>query len=113
MVDAAAGSDSAEPGFGLTVIPLEFVSGTTLTKLLEGFATRPGAIRPEPSGSLLIEKAAIQQILDFGVIPRDARQHAIAQSIDPTVARPDADTVITEGHQHGDRAARRGSPLER
>ena len=36
------------------MIPLQYVSGTTLTKLLEGFATRPGAIRTDPSGRLLI-----------------------------------------------------------
>ena len=54
MVDEATGSGSTEPGFGLTVIPLQYVSGTTLTKLLEGFATRPGAIRTDPSGRLLI-----------------------------------------------------------
>ena len=53
-VGAVDGSDSAEPGYGLTVIPLQYVSGTTLSKLLEGFATRPGAIRTDPSGKLLI-----------------------------------------------------------
>ena len=53
-VGAFDGSGSAEPGFGLTVIPLQYVSGTTLAKLLEGFATRPGAIRTDPSGKLLI-----------------------------------------------------------
>jgi general secretion pathway protein D len=53
-VDEARGSNGAEPGFGLTVIPLQYVSGTTLSKLLEGFATRPGAIRTDPSGKLLI-----------------------------------------------------------
>ena len=36
------------------MIPLQYVSGTTLSKLLEGFATRPGAIRTDPSGKLLI-----------------------------------------------------------
>ena len=53
-VGAVDGSGSAEPGYGLTVIPLQYVSGTTLTKLLEGFATRPGAIRTDASGKLLI-----------------------------------------------------------
>ena len=38
----------------MTVIPLQYVSGPTVTKLLEGFATRPGAIRTDPSGQLLI-----------------------------------------------------------
>ena len=52
--ERSTGQASAEPGYGLTVIPLQYVSGTTLTKLLEGFATRPGAIRTDPSGKLLI-----------------------------------------------------------
>jgi general secretion pathway protein D len=66
--------DSAEPGFGLTVIPLQYVSGTTLTKLLEGFATRPGAIRTDPSGKLLIvvgtgseRQSAMETVRSFDV----------------------------------------------
>ena len=73
-VDQAGGSDSAEPGFGLTVIPLQYVSGTTLAKLLEGFATRPGAIRTDPSGKLLIvvgtgseRQSAVETVRSFDV----------------------------------------------
>ena len=74
MIDEGGGSDSAEPGFGLTVIPLQYVSGTTLTKLLEGFATRPGAIRTDPSGKLLIvvgtgseRQSAVETVRSFDV----------------------------------------------
>ena len=73
-VDQARGSDGAEPGFGLTVIPLQYVSGTTLSKLLEGFATRPGAIRTDPTGKLLIvvgtgseRQTAVETIRSFDV----------------------------------------------
>jgi general secretion pathway protein D len=73
-VDQARGSDTAQPGFGLTVIPLQYVSGTTLTKLLEGFATRPGAIRTDPSGKLLIvvgtgseRQSAVDTVRSFDV----------------------------------------------
>jgi general secretion pathway protein D len=73
-VDEARGSDSAEPGFGLTVIPLQYVSGATLSKLLEGFATRPGAIRTDPSGKLLIvvgtgseRQSAVDTVRSFDV----------------------------------------------
>ena len=72
MVDERG--ESAEPGFGLTVIPLQYVSGTTLTKLLEGFATRPGAIRTDPSGKLLIvvgtgseRQSAMETVRSFDV----------------------------------------------
>ena len=73
-VGAVDGSGSAEPGYGLTVIPLQYVSGTTLTKLLEGFATRPGAIRTDPSGKLLIvvgtgseRQSAMETVRSFDV----------------------------------------------
>ena len=73
MVDEGK-ADSAEPGFGLTVIPLQYVSGTTLSKLLEGFATRPGAIRTDPSGKLLIvvgtgseRQSAVETVRSFDV----------------------------------------------
>jgi general secretion pathway protein D len=69
-----AGKDGAEPGFGLTVIPLQYVSGTTLAKLLEGFATRPGAIRTDPSGKLLLvvgtgteRESALETVRSFDV----------------------------------------------
>jgi general secretion pathway protein D len=73
-VDEPRGSDSTEPGFGLSVIPLQYVSGTTLSKLLEGFATRPGAIRTDPSGKLLIvvgtgseRQSAVDTVRSFDV----------------------------------------------
>ena len=53
-MDQFSGSNSAEPGYGLTVIPLRYVSGETLSRLLEGFAARPGAIRTDPSGRILL-----------------------------------------------------------
>jgi general secretion pathway protein D len=53
-VDRADGGTDAQPGYGMTVIPLQYVSGTTLSKLLEGFAARQGGIRTDPSGRLLI-----------------------------------------------------------
>ena len=44
--DSTIGSESADPGYGLTVVPLRYVSGDTLSRLLEGFAARPGASAP-------------------------------------------------------------------
>ena len=45
---------ATEAGFGMTVFPLRYVSSATITRLLEGFAARPGALRADPSGTLLI-----------------------------------------------------------
>jgi general secretion pathway protein D len=53
-VDRAGDARGVEPGYGITVIPLQYVSGTTVSKLLEGFATRPGAIRTDATGKLLL-----------------------------------------------------------
>ena len=73
-VDRPQGSGSVEPGYGLTVIPVQYVSGTTLSKLLEGFASRPGAIRTDPTGKLLIvlgtgseRQAALDTVRSFDV----------------------------------------------
>ena len=52
-VDRQGSAEAAEPGYGMTVIPLRYVSGTTALKLLDGFAARPGAIRSDPNGQLL------------------------------------------------------------
>jgi len=48
------GPNSLQPGFGVTVIPLRFVSSQTVTKLLEGFSVKPGAIKSDSSGTILI-----------------------------------------------------------
>jgi general secretion pathway protein D len=66
--------DSADPGYGLSAIPLQYVSGSTISKLLEGFATRPGAVRTDPSGQMLIvvgsgveRQSAIDTVRSFDV----------------------------------------------
>ena len=53
-LDSAQGPDA---GYGISVIPLQFVSGQTLMKLLENFAAKPGMVRAEPSRNLLVSKA--------------------------------------------------------
>src|SRR6476661_2107362 len=59
-------------GYGISVIPLEFVSAQTLIKLLDSYAAKPGSIRAEPSRNLIIiqgnsadRRAAIQTALSF------------------------------------------------
>ena len=70
-IDPGGGAD---PGYGMTVIPLQYASGTTISRLLEGFAARPGAIRANPSGTMLIvvgngqeRRAAIDTVRSFDV----------------------------------------------
>jgi general secretion pathway protein D len=61
-----------EPGYGITVIPLQYVSVQTVSKLLDSFAAKPGAIRPDPSRNLLLvqgsgaeRRAALDTVLSF------------------------------------------------
>jgi general secretion pathway protein D len=59
-------------GYGISVIPLQFVSAHTLVKLLENYAAKPGMVRAEPSRNLIIiqgsstdRRAAIKTVLSF------------------------------------------------
>jgi general secretion pathway protein D len=68
-IDSAQG---LEPGYGVTVVPLQFVSATTLTKLLDNFAAKPGMVRADPSRNLLViqgnaadRQAAVDTVHDF------------------------------------------------
>jgi general secretion pathway protein D len=45
---------SAEPGYGVTIMPLRYVSAQNVSKLLEGFSVRAGSIRFDPSGNILV-----------------------------------------------------------
>ena len=72
--DRAGATGSADPGYGLSVIPLQYVSGATISKLLEGFAGRPGSIRTDPGGRILLivgsgqeRQSAIDTIRSFDV----------------------------------------------
>ena len=59
-------------GYGISVVPLQFVSAQTLIKLLDNYAAKPGTVRAEPSRNLIIiqgnsadRRAAIQTALSF------------------------------------------------
>lgn len=51
-VDAAA--SSAEPGYGVSVVPLQHVSAQTLLKLMDSFATKAGMVRADTTRNLLL-----------------------------------------------------------
>jgi general secretion pathway protein D len=69
-VDAAA--SSPEPGYGVSVVPLQFVSAQTLLKLMDSFATKPGMVRADSTRNLLLiqgsgaeRRAAVDTALSF------------------------------------------------
>jgi general secretion pathway protein D len=48
------GSDRAEPGYGISVLPLRYVSAQTVLKLMDSFATKPGMVRADPNRNLVL-----------------------------------------------------------
>jgi general secretion pathway protein D len=43
-----------EPGYGVSVVPLQYVSAQTLLKLMDSFATRAGSVRADTTRNLLL-----------------------------------------------------------
>ena len=71
-LDTAEGR--AEPGYGVSVVPLRYVSASTLIKLLDSFATKPGTVRADTTRNMLLiqgsgaeRRAAIETVLGFDV----------------------------------------------
>jgi general secretion pathway protein D len=71
-VDRSAENRNTQPGYGISVIPLQHVSVQTVMKLVDSFATKPGAVRAEPGRNLLIvtgsgleRRSAMDTILSF------------------------------------------------
>ena len=71
-VDAAAASP--EPGYGVSVVPLQYVSAQTILKLMDSFATKPGSVRADPTRNMLLiqgtgaeRRTAVDAALSFDV----------------------------------------------
>jgi general secretion pathway protein D len=66
------GASDLEPGYGVTVVPLKYVSAQTLTKLLDSFATKAGSVRADAGRNLVViqgstadRRAAIETVKSF------------------------------------------------
>ncbi len=64
----------AEPGYGVSVVSLHYVSATALVKLLDSFATRPGTVRADSARNLVLiqgtgpeRRSAVDTALSFDV----------------------------------------------
>jgi general secretion pathway protein D len=71
-VDAAAADP--EPGYGVSVVPLQYVSAQTLLKLMDSFATRAGSVRADTTRNILLiqgtgaeRRTAVDTALSFDV----------------------------------------------
>ena len=65
---------NAEPGYGVSIVPLQYVSAPTLLKLMDSFATKPGMIRADPTRNLLLiqgtgaeRRTAVDTAISFDV----------------------------------------------
>jgi general secretion pathway protein D len=71
-VDAAAASP--EPGYGVSVVPLQYVSAQTVLKLMDSFATKAGMVRADATRNILLiqgsgaeRRSAVDTALSFDV----------------------------------------------
>ncbi len=67
-----ANGSHPEPGYGISVIPLQYVSAQTLMKLLDSFALKPGMVRADSGRNMLLiqgigpeRRAAVETALSF------------------------------------------------
>lgn len=65
-------ADSTQPGYGITVVPLRYVSAQTILKLLDTFGVKPNTVRADQSRNLVLlqgtapeRSAAIDTVLNF------------------------------------------------
>jgi general secretion pathway protein D len=63
---------ATQPGFGISVVPLHYVSAQAILKLLDGFGIKPNSVRVESSRNLLIvqgsgaeRRATVDTVLSF------------------------------------------------
>jgi general secretion pathway protein D len=74
QTDTAVSASDVQAGYGLSVIPLRYVSGPAIVHLLEGFASRPGAVRAAASGKMILvvgtgqeRRAVVDTVRQFDV----------------------------------------------
>ena len=71
-LDVSADGRLPQPGYGVSVVPLRYVAASTITKLLENFATKQGAIRVDTARNMLViqgtgpeRRMAVETVLNF------------------------------------------------
>ena len=71
---ASVSAGAGEPGFGVSVVPLRYISATTVAKTAENMLARPGAIRVDQARNLLLiqgtaseREAALDVVSTFDV----------------------------------------------
>jgi general secretion pathway protein D len=72
QLDVVSGGAQPKPGYGISVVPLRYVSAATLTKLVENFATRPASVRVDNARNMILiqgtgpeRRNAVETVLSF------------------------------------------------
>jgi general secretion pathway protein D len=67
-----ANGSRPEPGYGISVVPLQYISAQTLVKLLDSFALKPGTVRADAGRNMLLiqgsgseRRTAVETALSF------------------------------------------------
>lgn len=70
----ADAADRMTPGYGVSIVPLQYVSAETVLKLVDSFAAKPGMIRVDTSRNLMLiqgtgseRRNAVDLVLSFDV----------------------------------------------
>src|SRR6185369_1993053 len=70
--DMVTADGRPQPGYGISVIPVRYVSAQTLVKLLDNFATKQGALRVDVARNMLLiqgsgpeRRTAVETVLSF------------------------------------------------
>ncbi len=65
-------AERTEPGYGISIVPLQYVSAQTVVKLVDSFATKPGMVRADVNRNLILiqgsgseRRNAIDLVLGF------------------------------------------------
>jgi general secretion pathway protein D len=71
-LDVAADGRTPQAGYGVSVVPLRYSSAATITKLLDNFATKQGAIRVDAARNMILiqgtgpeRRTAVETVLSF------------------------------------------------
>lgn len=116
------GGRSAEPGYGLSVFPLRYVTASTMMKLLDGFATKPGSIRVDADRNLLLisgtgseREAAMQTAQTFDADFMRGQSVGIypLRNADPKAMIPELENIMHPGGDGQDQALLRFQPVDR
>lgn len=116
------GGPAAEPGYGLSVFPLRFVTASTMMKLLDGFATKPGAIRVDADRNLLLisgtgseREAAMQTAQTFDADFMRGQSVGIypLRNADPKAVIPELENIMRPSGDGQEQSILRFQPVDR